>query len=69
MKTEIISPKLIENYAKRLEKTNLKNLGRSCSFVTIARASNKYIICIHDYGCEIKKGWREAMKQLAIRPI
>lgn len=59
---EFISSITFENYAKRIEKKNLKENGESLTFTGIARKANNFIIEIIDNDYKIKIGWREAMK-------
>ncbi len=62
---EYITYQQWENYAKRIERKNLREKGTSLSFSGIAMRANKHIICIeHDTNILIvKPGWRKRMKE------
>ncbi len=67
MDYEYISNTKLDSYARRLEKKNLREKGRSLCATGISRAANPFIIEIrdsHNDKCTvvIKEGWREAMK-------
>jgi TFIIF-interacting CTD phosphatase-like protein len=65
MNTEYVTYKQFDSMAKRIEKKNLKQYGRSLSFSGIARRAYSYIVELQDdHKCMIvKEGWREAMKK------
>jgi len=63
--TETVTFAQWDNYAKRIERKNLRECGRSLTFSGIANRANRFVIDIQpDHKVMIvKKGWREAMKQ------
>jgi len=65
--TEYVTSKQWESYAKRLERKNLKENGRSLTFIGIASGANGHIVEIQsDNGLMIvSSGWRESMKKAA----
>lgn len=67
MDTESVTHHQWDNYAKRLEKKNLREFGTSPTFTTISRKVNKFTVDIREEGIIVHKGWRQAMKQAAQR--
>ena len=71
--TEFITYQQMDRHARRIEKKNFDTLGYSLSFTGISRFANPFIICLHpgrddEHGeIEIRKGWREAMRQGAAK--
>lgn len=68
---EAITYRQWDNYAKWLEKQNLKTKGRSLSFSSIAMGANNFIIEIQSdlKMIIVRRGWREAMKAKANKPL
>ena len=62
MDTEFITHRQWDNYAKRIEKRNLRQHGSSLTFTGIARRASGFIVEIRAEGMVVYKGWREAMK-------
>lgn len=62
MDTEFITHRQWDNYAKRIEKRNLRQHGSSLTFTGIARRESGFIREIRAEGMVVYNGWREAMK-------
>ncbi len=62
METEFITHRQWDNYAKRIEKRNLRQHGSSLTFTGISRRASGFIREIRAEGMIVYKGWREAMK-------
>jgi hypothetical protein len=62
MDTEFITHRQWDNYAKRVEKRNLRQHGSSLTFTAIAHRASAFIVEIRSEGMIVRKGWREAMK-------
>lgn len=66
--TEIVTHRIWDGYARRLERANLRREGRSLSFTSIAAQANPFIVELFSKDSMIvRKGWREAMKSAAGR--
>jgi len=65
MKTEAVTYKQWDSYAKKIERKNLKESGESLTFSSIAQKASNYIVESQPDNKIIiaKKGWREAMKR------
>jgi hypothetical protein len=61
---EYISRKQWFSYARRIEKRNLKETGRSLTYTGIQQRARSFVVSIQiDTDTMIvKKGWRDAMK-------
>jgi hypothetical protein len=62
MDTEFITHRQWDNYAKRIEKRNLRQHGSSLTFTGISRRASGFIVEIRAEGMIVYKGWRETMK-------
>ena len=63
--TEFVTDRQWDNYARRIEKRNLRLYGHSLTFTGIARRANAFIVDIRSdqKGMIVLVGWREAMKE------
>jgi len=64
MCTEWVSCKQWENYAKRIERKNLREKGTSLTFSSIERRAYPYVVEVRpdQKVMLVKVGWREAMR-------
>ena len=62
METEFITHRQWDNYAKRIEKRNLRQHRSSLTFTGISRRASGFIREIRAEGMVVYNGWREAMK-------
>lgn len=62
--TETVTHRQWDNYARRIEKKNLREKGRSLTYSAIARRANDHILeLLDDKTMLVTPGWREKMKQ------
>ena len=59
--TEYVSHNVWNNYAKQIERENMKQSGGSLTYTAIARRASGFIVEVRDDGMLVKPGWREAM--------
>lgn len=62
METEFITHEQWDNYARRIERENLKKHGRSLSFSGIGRRASACIVDIQERGMVVQVGWRQVMR-------
>lgn len=60
--TEFVTHRQWDSYAKRIERRNLRQFGRSLTFTGIACRANSYIVEIRSEGMIVRPGWRAAMQ-------
>jgi len=62
---DVITYAMWENYAKRVERKNLREKGESLTFTGITRRAKNHIIELmpEDEYMIVKKGWRETMRK------
>ena len=60
-----ISSRQWKSYAKRLERKNLKQSGKSLSWGSIMDRANKHIVEIHDEWLTVTGNWKATMKEAA----
>ncbi|MGO9016714.1 MAG: hypothetical protein ACLQVJ_00025 [Syntrophobacteraceae bacterium] len=69
MNTEFVAHRTWDAYARRLERKNLKEHGKSFAATSISRHANTFIVEIRDdrKGMIVLSGWRQAMKEASRR--
>lgn len=66
MQTEYVTHRQWDSCSRRIEKKNLREMGRSLTFTGISRRANNYIVEIQTDGMIVRPEWREAMKKESI---
>lgn len=66
-KTEFVTDRQWDSYARRLEKKNLKERGESLTAGSIARRANRFVVDVRpdQKGMIVEVGWRLAMQDAA----
>lgn len=67
VKTEYVTDRMWYGYAKRLERKNLRERGRSLTYSGIAARASEFVIELRGEAepMFVRHGWREAMKAAA----
>ena len=71
MKTEFVTYRQWEGYARRLERTNLRNRSESLTAVGISRGAEDCIVEIQSDrgGILARAGWKAAMREKAAEEL